>query len=297
MKHIFGSHTIDTGGIDMAARRAANAGLRAVQIFTAIPKYYGDKSTIRAERVERFRAALEETGIRPEHVLVHAAYVLNLAITDVERWGRARDGIAKELERSTLLGVGAVCFHPGSASDSEEAGIQRIAQALTAALDAVETETRLYVENTAGGGRTIGRSADEVARILELIPERHQPRVGYGLDTCHLFSSGYDVSESKAKLKSILDEFEKATGRPPSFFHLNDSEGALGSNRDRHKLLGEGQIGAEPFGWLLADPRSRGVPLILETPQQVIDIERDDATADPYDVRMRVLLESLEKAA
>ena len=296
MKHIFGSHTIDTGGMDMAVRRAANAGLRAVQIFTAIPKYYGDKSTIKPERVERFKQALDDTGVKPEHVMVHAAYVLNLAIAD-ERWERARDGIRKELERSTMLGVGGVCFHPGSATDSEAAGIKRIAKAVTEALDAVDSEVKLYVENTAGGGRTIGRTPDEVAGILEGIPDRHQKRVGYGLDTCHLFSSGYDVSESKAKLKSILDDFENATGRQPSFFHLNDSEGPLGSNRDRHKLLGEGLIGAEPFGWLLADARSRGIPLILETPQEIVDIEREDASADPYDVRMLALLESLAKKA
>ena len=152
---------------------------------------------------------------------------------------------------------------------------------------------KLYVENTAGGGRTIGRNPDEVAGILALIPKRHEKRIGYGLDTCHLFSSGYDVSESKAKLTSILDEFESATGRKPSFFHLNDSEGPLGSNRDRHKLLGEGLIGEEPFGWLLADPRSKGIPLILETPQEIVDIEREDDTGDPYDVRMVALLESL----
>ena len=273
MKHVFGSHTIDTGGIDMAVRRAANAGLRSVQIFTAIPKYYGDKSTIRADRVERFKQSLDETGIEPKHVMVHAAYVLNLAIAD-ERWVRARDGIAKELERSSLLGVGGVCFHPGSATDSEAAGIKRIAKALTEALDAVDSDVKLYVENTAGGGRTIGRNPDEVAGILENIPERHHPRIGYGLDTCHLFSSGYDVSESQAAQKAILDEFEKATGRKPSFFHLNDSEGPLGSNRDRHKLLGEGLIGAEPFGWLLGDARSKGIPLILETPQELVDIER-----------------------
>ena len=292
MKHIFGSHTIDTGGIDMAVRRAANAGLRSVQIFTAIPKYYGDKSTIRADRVERFKRALDETGMKAEHVMVHAAYVLNLAIAD-ERWVRARDGIAKELERSSTLGVGGVCFHPGSATDGEAAGIKRIAKALTEALDAIESDVKLYVENTAGGGRTIGRNPDEVAGILENIPDRHQSRIGYGLDTCHLYSSGYDVSESKAKLKSILDEFENATGRKPSFFHLNDSEGPLGSNRDRHRLLGEGLIGAEPFGWLLADPRSTGVPLILETPQEITGIEREDPTADPYDIRMVALLEEL----
>ena len=104
MEHVFGSHTIDTGGIDMAVRRAANAGLRAVQIFTAIPKFYGDKSSIREERVERFHAALDETGVRHEHVLVHAAYVLNLANPDAGKWQRARDGLAKEMERSTALG-------------------------------------------------------------------------------------------------------------------------------------------------------------------------------------------------
>jgi len=296
MKHIFGSHTIDTGGMDMAVRRAANAGLRAVQIFTAIPKYYGDKSTIKPERVERFKRALDDTGVKPEHVMVHAAYVLNLAIQD-ERWERARDGIRKELERSHMLGVGGVCFHPGSCTDSEAEGIKRIAKALTEAMDAVDTDVKLYVENTAGGGRTIGRNPDEVAGILENIPDRHQKRIGYGLDTCHLFSSGYDVSESKEKLIDILDSFEKASGRKPSFFHLNDSEGPLGSNRDRHKLLGEGLIGVEPFGWLLADKRSHGIPLILETPQQVVDIEREDDTGDPYDVRMAALLESLSKQA
>ena len=296
MKHIFGSHTIDTGGMDMAVRRAWNAGLRAVQIFTAIPKYYGDKSTIRPDRVERFKAALDDTGMKPEHVMVHAAYVLNLAIQD-ERWERARDGIRKELERSHMLGVGGVCFHPGSCTDSESEGIKRIAKALTEAMDAVDTGVKLYVENTAGGGRTIGRNPDEVAGILENIPDRHQKRIGYGLDTCHLFSSGWDVSESREKLTEILDAFEKASGRKPSFFHLNDSEGALGSNRDRHKLLGEGLIGEEPFGWLLADERSRGIPLILETPQEITEIEREDDTGDPYDVRMVALLEKLSKKA
>ncbi len=94
----------------------------------------------------------------------------------------------------------------------------------------------------------------------------------------------------------MLDAFESVTGEPPSFFHLNDSEGELGSNRDRHMLIGEGQIGVEPFRWLLADPRTRGVPLILETPQQNYDIAEDDVSPDPYDVHMRELLESLVTA-
>ena len=93
----------------------------------------------------------------------------------------------------------------------------------------------------------------------------------------------------------MLDAFEDATGERPGFFHLNDSEGALGSNKDRHRLLGEGKIGAEAFGWLLADARSRGVPLVLETPQEREEIAEDDDAADPADARMIALLERLAK--
>jgi deoxyribonuclease IV len=294
MAHIFGSHTVDNGGIDMAVRRAANAGLRTLQLFTAIPKFYGDKSTIRPERVARFRAALEETGIAAEHVVVHAAYVLSVATADEAKWDRASAGLAKELERSNALGVGGVCFHPGSASDGDpSAAAQRVAMAMIRALDSADGPTRLLVENTAGAGRTLGRTAAEVGEILSHIPDSLRSRAGYGLDTCHLFSSGYDIAESEAAFRSILDEFEAATGEPPSFFHLNDSEGALGSNRDRHMLLGQGLIGEAPFGWLLHDPRSQDVPLILETPQSDYDVADDDATADVYDVAMRELLERL----
>jgi deoxyribonuclease-4 len=294
--HIFGTHPVDTGGIDMAVRRSWNAGLRAVQIFTAIPKFYGDRSSIHEDRVERFKAALAETGMKPEHVLVHAAYVLNVATADATIWSRASAGLAKEMERSSALGVAQICFHPGSATDGDtRAAVARVARAITLALRHVEDGPRLLVENTAGGGRTVGRSAAEVALILEHVPLELRPRTGYGLDTCHLFASGYDLSESREKLVAILDEFEQATGEPPSFFHLNDSEGALGSNRDRHTLLARGKIGAEPFRWLLADRRSRGIPLVLETPQINVGVARDDPSPDPYDLEMRTLLDELAR--
>ena len=128
------------------------------------------------------------------------------------------------------------------------------------------------MENTAGAGKTVGRTAEEVADILRHVPDELRERTGYGLDTCHLFASGWAIHESQARQKEILDEWEQTVGETPGFFHLNDSEGAFASNRDRHMLLGEGQIGAEPFRWLLADPRSRGIPLILETPQQNYEI-------------------------
>ena len=226
--------------------------------------------------------------------MVHAAYVLNTASPDPEKWQRARDGLAKELERSTALGVGAVCFHPGSATDdNREAALDRIAAAITYALEHTEGATRLLVENTAGAGRTMGRTAAEVAGILQRVPGPLRARTGYGLDTCHLFASGFAIHESAAAQAQVLDEFEKATGERPGFFHCNDSEGALGSNKDRHMLIGQGQIGVEPFRWLLHDPRSAGVPLILETPQMNPEIAEDDASADLYDLHMVALLRTL----
>jgi deoxyribonuclease-4 len=146
------------------------------------------------------------------------------------------------------------------------------------------------VENTAGQGKTMARTADEVGAILAHVPKRFRSRTGYGLDTCHLFASGYDLRASKAAVAAVLDEFEEAAGERPGFFHLNDSEGELGSNRDRHMLLGDGKIGAEAFGWLLADARTRGVPLILETPQLNVEIGEEDDAPDPYDVQMMELL-------
>ena len=293
--HIVGTHPVDNGGIDMAVRRSAGAGMKAVQIFTAIPKFYGDKSTIRGERVERFKRALADTGMRPEHVVVHGAYVLNGATEDPEKWSRTAAALAKEMERSTTLGVGGVCFHPGACPRPEgpEAGAERVARAMAQALAAVPGTTRLLVENSAGAGTTFGKNAREVGLILAALPKELRQRAGYGLDTCHLFVSGYDLRAGEAPFRKVLDEFEEATGEPPSFFHLNDSVGGLGSNRDRHTLIGDGELGEEPFRWLLSDPRSRGIPLLLETPQINVDVADDDPSADPYDHRMMAVLRKL----
>lgn len=291
MQKLLGAHTINNGGIQMAVKRAANADMTAMQLFTVIPKFYGDKSNINPDRVKRFKAALAESKIKPEAVVVHAPYVLSVATPDDEKWARASGGLTKELERSSAIGAGCVCFHPGSAGTSERsASAKRIAKAIIVALEKIDSSTRLLIENTAGAGRTMGRTADEVAEILSDIPRALRPRTGYGLDTCHLYSSGYDIAKSKKELTSVIDEFEKKTGEPPAFFHFNDSDGELGSNRDRHVLIGDGHIGEEPFRWLMSDPRTNGIPLILETPQKNYDIADDDDSPDPYDVRMMKLL-------
>ena len=293
MDHFVGAHTIDNGGIHMAARRAGAAGMRALQIFTTIPKFYGDKSSIKPERVERFRAALAETKIDPRFVMAHGAYVLNTATPEEEKSTRARAGLAKELERSTALGIGSICFHPGAAmDDNREAAAERVAMAIVHALEHVPTgSTRVLVENTAGAGRTFAKTAAEVGSILRHVPKPLRARTGYGLDTCHLFASGYDITANGDAMSRILDEFEEETGEPPGFIHMNDSEGALASNKDRHMLIGDGRIGVEPFRSLFKDRRSRGIPLILETPQLNMEIGDDDASPDPYDVQMMALLE------
>jgi deoxyribonuclease IV len=293
---LLGAHTIDKGGIHMAVARAAKAGMTALQVFTAKPRFINDRISIRPERVKRFRDALSETKIQPRNVLVHAPYSLSVANADAAKWARASAGLTKELERSTQLGVGAACFHPGNAGDGHrEAAAKRVAKAIVAALRAVDGGTRLLVENTAGAGQQIGRTAAEVGAILERVPDTLRERTGYGLDTCHLLVSGYDIRASRAALKAVLDEFEDACGEAPSFFHLNDSEGELGSNRDRHVLIGRGALGEEPFRWLLHDPRAAKVPLILETPQKNYDVGDDDPTPDPWDVEMMRLLGAMVK--
>jgi deoxyribonuclease-4 len=292
--HCFGAHTVDAGGIHMAVRRAARGGMSALQVFSARPQFYNDRIGVKPERAARFREAMQEGGIEPRHALVHAAFVLNPASPEQEKAARSRAALARELERTTALGVLGCCFHPGSAGASAvEGAIERVAEAIAHALEAVPGEARVLVENTAGAGRTVGRTAAEVGAILSLVPAPLRARAGYGLDTCHLYASGHDLTQSAGVVRDILDRFQDAAGEPPAFFHLNDSEGALGSNRDRHALVGEGRIGAEPFRWLLADERTRGVPVVLETPQANPAPADDDDAPDPLDVRMLQLLASL----
>jgi apurinic endonuclease APN1 len=281
----------------MAAERAGNAGARAMQLFSAPPTYYNEKVTIKPDRAAKFRAALDAAGILPRHVMVHGAYVLNTASAEELKATRAASGLAKELERSTALGVGSFCFHPGSAGDGDpDAACDQVGDAITRALETVpETAsgTRVLIENTAGAGKTMGRSAEEIARMLARVPKELRHRTGYGLDTCHLFASGHDISGSPDAQRAVLEKFATTIGERPAFFHLNDSQHPFGSNKDRHAWIGEGAIGVECFRWLLADAFSEGIPLILETPSELTEQAEEDASPDPADVRMLRLLESL----
>lgn len=291
---ILGVHPADDGGLPMAVRRAAAAGARALQLFTAPPTYYNEKVTLKPDKVAKVHAELDAAGIARQHVMVHAAYVLNTASPEEPKALRARAGLAKELERTTVLGAWGCCFHPGSAGDGDpqEAAV-RVGQAITYALENVPevNGTRVLIENTAGAGRTMGRTAEEIAVMLAQVPPALRHRTGYGLDTCHLFAAGHDLHSSRDAQRALLAHFERVIGERPAFLHLNDSQHPFASNKDRHALIGEGAIGAEPFRWLLNDPFSEGIPLILETPSERKTVVEDDVTADPADARMIALLE------
>jgi deoxyribonuclease-4 len=133
--------------------------------------------------------------------------------------------------------------------------------------------------------------------MLARVPRELRHRTGYGLDSCHLFASGHDIASSAAAQRAVLDSFEQVIGERPGFFHLNDSKHPFASNKDRHALIGEGEIGLEPFRWLLADPRTEGISLVLETPHERDEVAEEDASADPFDVKMMVLLATLLPAA
>ena len=296
-----GSHPADPGGPVMVARRAATAKMTAFQFFTAVPTYYNEKVKIKPERAAKFREALDAGGITAARVMVHGAYVLNTASSEEEKAARAKMGLAGELARTTAFGVGACCFHPGSAGDSDPGeACDRAGDAIRHALETVpetDSHTRVLIENTAGAGKTMGRSAEEIARMLARVPKELRHRTGYGLDTCHLFASGHDIAGSAESQRAVLDSFERIIGERPGFFHLNDSKHPFGSNKDRHALIGEGAIGVEPFRWLLADPRTEGISLVLETPHERDEVGEDDASADPFDLKMMELLTAISPTA
>ena len=252
MTRYLGAHTIKNGGIHMAVKRAGNADMTAMQLFTAIPKYYNDKISIKAERVERFKSALAETKIKPKHVVVHAAYVLSVATPDADKYVRACGGLMKELERSSALGVGQVCFHSGSAGDGEpDASAKRIAKAITDA-------SRRSIPRLGFSSRTLPARAAPWGeqRTRSRRSSRHVPnRYARAQDTASIpvtCIARATTSPNRRRSSQRYSMIREEDREPPSFFHLNDSADALGSNKDRHVLIGDGVIGVEPFKWLIA---------------------------------------------
>lgn len=257
-----GAHMSVAGGLEKAFDRAAQVDSDAVQIFTSNQRQWKGRE-VTAEMVELFRATQAESGIEP--VVSHNSYLINLASPKDDLWEKSIAGHEQELERCEALGIPYVVAHPGAHTGSgREEGIARI----VAALDTIHTDLPGYnvvtlLETTAGQGTTIGGDFQDLAEILTQVaaPER----VGVCLDTCHIFVAGYDIRDA-ASYDETMSAFDEIVGvETLRAMHFNDSKGELGSNRDRHDHIGQGEIGVEGFRNFMNDKRLAGLSALLET--------------------------------
>ena len=249
------------GGIKKALDNASSFGMDAVQLFVQSPRTWRFPEHDPAD-LEAFRRRREELGIGA--VSVHALYLLNLASPKDDFYDKSVTTLRSTVDTACAIGAEAVVFHVGSHLGSGfEAGLERVVPALAEALEHCDETTWLCMENTAGTGDTIGRSLEELAALYEAL-DRHR-RLGVCLDSCHLYASGYDVTD-RSELDRVLAQLDDSIGHDRlRCLHVNDSKTPLGSNRDRHDNIGEGLMG-EKLGVFLAHPKLQGLPAYLEVP-------------------------------
>ena len=239
---LIGAHVSPAGGPANAIARGIERGCDAIQIFNQNPRAW--KTTVYSdEQVAAFHEAMDES--RVDALLIHAVYLLNAATTDKEMRTKTRASLIASLQAGDALGAHAVVLHPGSALAGKVApAIKRAGKVIAQALSESE-HCPLHLENTAGTGGTLGRSFQELADLIDAAGA--SKRLGLCLDSCHLFASGYDIRTEEG-LSQALDECDAAVGlKAVGSLHLNDSQTPLGSNRDRHADVGEGELGRR--GW------------------------------------------------
>lgn len=243
-----------------SAKEAASYGANTFMVYTGAPQNTKrkDVSELRIEEAHRY---MDEHGIKM--IVIHAPYIINLGNTvKPEIYKLAKDFLALELKRSEAMGSDTLVLHPGSAvgGDTDEA-IKYIAEGLNEVLKP-GMKCRIALETMAGKGSEVGRSFDELAKIIEKVELGKELRVCF--DTCHVFDAGYDIVNDPA---GVFDEFDKIVGKERiSVFHINDSMNTLGSHKDRHANIGSGNIGFEAICRIVTDPDFADVPKILETP-------------------------------
>ncbi len=211
-----------------------------------------------------FREGLKECGIQA--TLSHDSYLINLGSHEPVTLQKSLEAFADEIERCEQLGIPFLVFHPGShVGVGEAAGLQRIVDSLNAVLSQKpKYKTQVLLENTAGQGTNLGYCFEHLAEILG--KTQYPDRLGVCLDACHLFAAGYDL-RTRGTYEAVFREFDTIIGLDRlKAFHLNDSKKGLGSRVDRHENIGKGELGLEPFRFLLNDPRFAALPMLLETP-------------------------------
>ncbi|MES1246836.1 MAG: deoxyribonuclease IV [Actinomycetota bacterium] len=259
LMHI-GAHLSSSGGIHTAVDRAEAIGAESLQVFTQSPRMWRPTNHDPAN-LERFRERRREVGLHG--VLCHALYLCNFAASDDAIYEKSVTALRTTMEVACAIEADGVVLHVGSHLGAGfDKGLERVLPALEQVLELCNETTWLLMENSAGAGGTIGRSIEELATIYDRL-DRH-PRLGICLDSCHLYVSGVDVTD-RPTLDALLDELDGAIGLDRlRALHVNDSAGALGSNRDRHANIGDGLLG-EGLGVFLGHPKLQGLPAVLET--------------------------------
>lgn len=271
-----GAHVSASGGVFNAVTNAEAIGAKAFALFTKNQRQWVAKD-LDEETIEKFKAALAKSGILPKHVLPHDSYLINLGHPDSEQLEKSRAAFVDELERCALLGLVKLNFHPGShlvkmnKKDKENSDVMKeienvcldvIAKSINIALEKTSGVTAV-IENTAGQGSNLGWRFEHLAYIIERVKDKS--RIGVCIDTCHMFTAGYDIRTREAYEKTWA-EFERIVGfKYLMGMHINDSKPPLGSHVDRHHSLGKGEIGLDAFRFIMNDARMDDIPLVLET--------------------------------
>jgi deoxyribonuclease-4 len=282
---LIGAHVSQAGGLAKAIERGVERGCNAIQIFNQSPRMWRP-TAYGEDDFAAFREAMQESRI--DAVLIHAVYLLNCASEDREIRSKTLASLIQSLRVGDGIGAVGVVLHPGSAKTGDvPKAIKRAGTVIKEALSQ-SRECELHLEDTAGAGGTLGRSFEELHRLVDAAGG--SKRLGLCLDSCHLYASGYDVS-TPAGLQATLDECDRTVGLERlRSLHLNDSLVGLGSNRDRHAILGEGKLGERGCANFLSEPSFEKLPCVLET-------GRDGGAPAAQDVEAAFRLRKRGKAA
>ncbi|HWH51946.1 MAG TPA: deoxyribonuclease IV [Gemmatimonadaceae bacterium] len=261
-EHLLGAHVSTAGGSHLAPARARAIGASAMQIFTKMANRWAERICPDDECVT-FRAALGDTRVRA--TIAHDSYLINLASPDATLRRRSIESFVAELQRCEALGLTYLVSHPGNYIDDRASGIRRNADAIGEALSRVPGKTILCMETTAGSGTAIGSTFEDLAALIESVPSPVRGRVAVCVDTCHMYSAGYDLVNA---YEDVWKRFDDMLGRQRlAVMHLNDSKTPFNSKRDRHELIAEGSLGERAFRHIMNDERLLRVPKVLETPK------------------------------
>lgn len=261
---LLGAHVSIAGGFANAPKAGKAIGCEAIQMFSRSPRMLRRTKPIPPGEVEAFWKGMEAAGIRG--VATHGNYLINLAAPKARMRGVARTAFVEELERARVLHVPYVIFHPGAHMGKGEAkGLGAIAESLDWALAKADApDVTPLLENTAGPGTVLGSTWEQLREIIE--SSSFGNRLGVCIDTAHTLAAGYDY-RARDRYDAMWREIDRVLGLPRvKAFHLNDSKAGVGTHVDRHEHIGRGEVGREPFRWLVNDPRFADVPGLLETP-------------------------------